>query len=343
MGMERLPLVYGTVATLSVLLFISYILRDKKRERKFLLLFACVAIVNCGYFLLAIADSLTGALIANGISYFGAAYSVLVMLFIISDVCMFRKRKRIMYLFIGISTCAFLLAASGSWLGLYYKSVSIVTVGGMTKLVKEYGPLHSLYTLYLLAYAALMIVQIIYAARKKRLSSLKYALFLVVAVCFNLGVWAVEQALNEDFEFLSVSYIVTEVLLLLLYEMLRDYGIIREETGMVSVQAMAGLWERQSAPGKLPPDMQELFDGFARKVDTLSSAERRILNYYISGHEIAEIPDLAFISIHTVKKHNRSIYQKLEVASRDELMLYIELFRCCDRLEELTGNSVEAE
>ena len=343
MGTEHLPLVYGAVATLSVLLLVFYILWDKKRERKFLMLFACVAIGNCGYFLQAIAGSLTGALVANGISYFGAAYSVLVMLFIISDVCMFRERKRIRYMLAGISTCAFLLAASGSWLGLYYKSVSIVTVGGLTKLVKEYGPLHGLYSLYLLAYVGTMIVQIIYAARKKRLSSVKYALFLLVAVCFNLGVWAVEQALNEDFEFLSVSYIVTEVLLLLLYELLRDYGIIREETGMVSVQAMARLWERQPAAGKLPPDMQELFDGFVRKVNTLSSAEHRILNYYINGHEIAEIPDLAFISIHTVKKHNRRIYQKLEVASRDELILYIELFRCCGRLEELTGKPVETE
>ena len=43
---------------------------------------------------------------------------------------------------------------------------------------------------------------------------------------------------------------------------------------------------------------------FAEKVKKLSSAERRILNYYIEGHETADIPDLAFISIHTVKKHN---------------------------------------
>ena len=31
----------------------------------------------------------------------------------------------------------------------------------------------------------------------------------------------------------------------------------------------------------------------------------------------------------TVRKHNRSIYEKLGVASRDELMLYIDLLRRC--------------
>jgi DNA-binding NarL/FixJ family response regulator len=93
----------------------------------------------------------------------------------------------------------------------------------------------------------------------------------------------------------------------------------------------------------LPPNMEEMFRSFAQKAQTLSSAERRILDYYIDGHEVADIPELAFISIHTVKKHNHSIYQKLGVASRDELMLYIELFRCCDRLDELTAGAAEAE
>jgi DNA-binding CsgD family transcriptional regulator len=161
-------------------------------------------------------------------------------------------------------------------------------------------------------------------------------MLLMMAVLLNLGVWAVEQAIDIDFEFLSVSYIVTEVFLLLLYGVLQDFGLVQPGGSLVSVQMLTQLYTQQIEPAKLPPDMEALFHAFAEKVATLSSAERRILDYYIEGHDPAEIPDLAFISIHTVKKHNRSIYQKLEVASRDELMLYIELFRCCDRLDELT-------
>mgnify|MGYP003418721092 CR=1 FL=1 len=109
------------------------------------------------------------------------------------------------------------------------------------------------------------------------------------------------------------------------------------------VQTLTQLNTRQINPGALPTGIETMLRSFVEKAGTLSSAERRILNYYIDGHDIAEIPELAFISIHTVKKHNRSIYQKLGVASRDELMLYIELFRCCDRLEELTGAEAETE
>ena len=87
--------------------------------------------------------------------------------------------------------------------------------------------------------------------------------------------------------------------------------------------------------GELPPNIAELFDQFVERKDLLTEAERNILRYYIDGHEIADIPDLAFISMSTVRKHNRSIYEKLGVASRDELMLYIDLLRRCGRLQEL--------
>ena len=87
--------------------------------------------------------------------------------------------------------------------------------------------------------------------------------------------------------------------------------------------------------------MEDMFRRFAEKAKALTSAERRILNYYINRHDIDEIPDLAFISIHTVKKHNRSISQKPIIASRDALMLYIEMFLCCERLDELIGDCLE--
>ena len=342
MNHGALSIAYGVLALLAVLLLTAYLLFNTKKNRLFLALFGCVAASNCGYFLLSITNHLTIAKFANALSYFGGAFSMLVMLFIIYDVCRMRSRKWLFCLLTGISIAVFAVAASGDWLGLYYKSISLEHVNGMTCLVKEYGPLHSLYALYLAAYVVLMLMIIAYASKTKRLSSPKYTLFLLVAVLLNVGVWLVEQCLTEEFEFLSVSYIVTAVLLLLIYDMLHDYGIIRPDTGIVSVQMLNQLNMPQSTPGALPSGMEDMFHGFAEKIKTLSSAERRILNYYIDGHDIAEIPDLAFISIHTVKKHNRSIYQKLEIASRDELMLYIELFRCCGRLDELTGEGLES-
>ena len=335
--------VYGAVAILSVMLVICYLLWEKKKDRHFFLMYICVAVANCGYFFQAVSASLWAALWANRISYLGSAYLVLLMLLIVMNVCQCNFRKWVPLSLTCITTGVFLVAASGDLFGLYYKAVDIEQINGMSRLVKEYGPLHTLYPVYLLSYFVGMVAIILQAFRRKTLSSPKYAVFLAAAVLLNIGVWAVEQIIDIDFEFLSVSYIVTEIMLLLIYGMLRDYGIVQPDGALLSVQMLSQLQTRADPAGQLPPSMEDLFANFARRVQSLSGAEKRILNYYIDGHDTADIPDLAFISIHTVKKHNRSIYQKLEVSSRDELMLYIELFRCCGRLEELTAGQKETE
>lgn len=89
------------------------------------------------------------------------------------------------------------------------------------------------------------------------------------------------------------------------------------------------------AESGLPPDIAELFNTFSQRAAGLTATERNIIRYYADGREISQVAELAFISIHTVRKHNANIYQKLGIGSRDELMLYIELFRRCGRLDEL--------
>ena len=87
---------------------------------------------------------------------------------------------------------------------------------------------------------------------------------------------------------------------------------------------------------ELPEGIREMFDTFVERTHSLTEAERNILNYYIQGYQIMDIPELAYISMSTVRKHNRSIYEKLHVASKDELMLYIDLLRRCGRLGDIS-------
>lgn len=87
--------------------------------------------------------------------------------------------------------------------------------------------------------------------------------------------------------------------------------------------------------GELPPDIEELLQEFSARVQTLTPTERVILQLFIEGCDIHEAAARAFISVGTARKHNTNINKKLCVSTREELMLYIDLFRRCDRLEEL--------
>ena len=92
---------------------------------------------------------------------------------------------------------------------------------------------------------------------------------------------------------------------------------------------------RERPTGTLPPDVEARLRGFAERASTLTGTERTILQYYMDGYTVRDIPELACISASTVKTHNRNLYRKLDVDSFDELKVYIELFASCGRSSEL--------
>lgn len=91
----------------------------------------------------------------------------------------------------------------------------------------------------------------------------------------------------------------------------------------------------------LPPNIEELLSGFRDRVQTLTPMERTVLQYYIDGCSLEEVAARAYISVSTAKKHNTNINRKLGVTSREELMLYIDLFRRCGRLDEIAAPQAE--
>ena len=96
---------------------------------------------------------------------------------------------------------------------------------------------------------------------------------------------------------------------------------------------------RERPVGALPPDVEARLRGFTERANTLTGTERTILQYYMDGYTVKDIPELARISASTVKTHNRNLYRKLGVDSFDELKVYIELFASCGRSGELLNRS----
>lgn len=109
-------------------------------------------------------------------------------------------------------------------------------------------------------------------------------------------------------------------------------GIIEIDELLAYVHARQ---ERPEAESKMPPGMEELFFDFARRVETLTPMERTVLQYYINGFSVNEIAEKEFISLSTVRKHNSNINRKLGVSTREELLLYIDMFRRCDLMEKI--------
>ena len=145
-----LSVVYGATTVLALLLLIIYCSLVTVRESWFLLLFSSVFVVNGGYLTLSLSTSLSEALLANRIAYLGSVFLPLAMLMIIINACNMKPSRLAVGALSVFSFFTFLIAASPGYSDIYYKSVSIAEINGITVLEKVYGPWHKLYLFYLL-------------------------------------------------------------------------------------------------------------------------------------------------------------------------------------------------
>ncbi len=325
-----MSMIYGVAAVLSLLLLIGYCCIVKKKDPWYLLLFTSILIVNTGYFALSISRGLGEALLANRLSYLGSVFLPLSMWMIIINVTHIRYRKWLPCVLLGLAAVMFLIAASPGYLPIYYREVSFTVINGVGTLVKEYGPLHILYLIYLLSYFSAMVVTIVHATVKDKIDSLAYAVILAIAVFVNIGVWLLEQMVDIHFEFLSISYIISECFLLGLHILIAEEKKQREQAAQYSPQTPAQAPASPVAPETdsiaTSPSDQEAVQVFLAGLSNLTPKEQELYACYVAGLTTNVIMEQLTIKENTLKFHSKNLYSKLGVRSRKQLM---ELHKQC--------------
>ena len=296
-----LKIIYGIIAVISLLLIFGYSRAIRDKNNWFILLFISVFVVNLGYFAISIAGSLDAALWGNRLSYLGSVFLPLCMLMIVMDVCKITNLRWIITMLCTVSIIVFLIAASGGYTNWYYESVSVEYIEGTAKLLKEYGPLHNIYYVYLLSYLIAMVAMIITTYIKKKAIDYKHTIFLTCVVLANECVWLVEQLIRVDFEFLSISYIITEVFMLFLYTMVQETAVSEDSEYMY-----------------ITIDPQTLI-ATVPELQVLTDREKDVLKLILEDAKRKDIAETLCVSENTIKKHTANIFTKIGVESRKEL------------------------
>ena len=304
------------MAIIATILLVGYFALVRKKEPWLLLLYVCVTIVNVGYFLLSISKTVEFAIFANDVAYFGSVFLSMSMLLTITKLCGFEIKKKLIITLGTIGIVMFLIVATVGILPWYYKEVELVFVDGATKLKKVYGVLHPMYLVYLVGYFTAMVACIVQSIRKKMIASQRHASLIAAIVFGNIAVWLVEKFIPWDFEFLAVSYIFSEIILLGLYWMMQDY--VRSDLIPQPVQ---------EAPRPVPIDIATMpmeekilkVLTFLTPGEILATREREILELVLQNKKRKEIADELCLSENTIKTYTRTLYGKLGVSSREEL------------------------
>lgn len=302
----NVSIIYGLIALLSLLLASGYLVLVREKENWLIWLYFSAFIANLGYFALSVSKALEEALLANRLGYLGSVFLPLCMLMALVKVCKLEMPRIMMYILIGISMVIFLITATQGYLNWYYKEVSFTIVDGVAKLEKVYGPLHKLYYVYLFLAFLAMIGAIFMALLKKKITSYAHAGVLAVVVLFNILIWLVEQFVKTGFEFLSVSYVMSGLLLLFLYSMIQDYDKLIEQ--IRNSEKEGPVFDFEKIENELP------------EMGTLSNREKEVFQMLLTDKKRKEIADELCITENTVKKHTSNIFVKLDVSSRAELL-----------------------
>ena len=316
----RISAIYGTIALLSVLLTAGYCVRFSKKNVWLTWLFFSMCVVHLGYFGISVSRSVEGALWGNRVAYLGNVFLPVCMLLTVLDVCEVRYRRRlpVILMLCGLAVC--LITATPGWLGWYYKDVTYVVTDGTPGLAKIYGPLHAVYSCYLLGYFAAMIAVILICVLRRRITFWKHAATLAVVVLLNLAIWLVEKWIPRNFEFLAVSYFVSELMLLFLYGLHQDYEQMRAVTAASDGTDTADSVYKIPQPsvpvqGLTPEELEKIWPETA----ALSPRERDVFQRMLEEKPRKEIAEELCITENTVKRHVTNIFMKLKVANRKEL------------------------
>lgn len=322
-----MSIAYGILCVISLVLIGVCLAVDRKKDICLLLLFVSVFVCNLGQFLISVAPSLSFALNGNRVAYLGQVFLPLLMLKMIFDLCNLNYKKWILPTLSVVSLSVLFVTLTPGLLPWYYKNVSIEVVDGVTKLIRDYGPMHILYYIYLLSYFALMLVVIINATLKKKITSTLHTTFLLCAVLCSIIIWFAERFLPRGFEFLTVSYVISELFILLLYGILQEYGIRGENGSIIIANTSKKAEEYLSGTIQSDDDSSALFSekdidhilACDKIVSRITEREKEVLIKLLANKQRKEIAEELFVTESTIKKHTSSIFTKFDVTNRFEL------------------------
>lgn len=321
-----MTIVYGALFALSLIMPVGYFWSAQKKQNEVWLcsLYVCICIVNLGYLLLSLSKTVAFALFANKIAYLGQAFLMPCMFMLISKLCGYTYPKWARIWMVVLAAAMFGLVATTGYLDWYYKSATLTYADGAAKLVKEYGVLHPLYLFYVLGYFVAMIIVIVTSLKRKKMASQKVAGLMVVVVLGNIGMWLVEKLVTLNFEFLSVSYVMSGFIFFFIYWIMQDYVHIRDISAAETVDGRTPIIvvDSLTRAQKIERILAMLPEG-----KHLTARQIEMLEGILDGKSRKQIAAELHLSENTVKMHMSLLYDNLGVSGKDEIYGMLQSYR----------------
>lgn len=195
------------VFLLSVIMSVSFLIKNIKIDCK--MVFLCIFVmINCGgRYMLAASETLETAVWADTFLYIGECFAPLSVVLVVMGLCNI-KISRVWVWFMTIcSSGVMCLTLTIGKSRIFYKETALGHGNGYHYLMKSYGELYLLYPALLMLYGAAMLIFSVYALIKRKQISGRAAITVSMSCLAIICPYLLEKFSEFEVSFLSAGYL----------------------------------------------------------------------------------------------------------------------------------------
>ena len=223
-----------------VMIIILAVIGQKINITQYSLLFSAVMISIWGDYVISVSDTLDMALMGQNMVYIGGVFTPMLMLFSTMKLLNVKIPTALWGTLVALALIVLGFVFNVPNSNLFYEKLEIKTANGMTYLVKERGPMHSLYMILLIGCVLFTLLISIACYFHKKNVSYKTISFLVVAVVLTCICYFCERIFKTTLELVPIAYIIYECIFVLLIRKISQYEITESIAESVSKNSKHG-------------------------------------------------------------------------------------------------------
>ena len=233
--------VYTILFFISLLMLVAMVVIGQKLNiTHYVLLFAAIMISNLGDYAISVSDTMNSALIGQSMVYLGGVFTPILMLFSTMKLCKMRIPTALWSVLVTMAGVVMFFIFTVDKTKLYYKSLTLGKANGMTILIKERGPMHSIYMILMFGCVILTLGVCIYSIFKKKNVSYRTITFLLIGEVVTSACYLIERICGLDFELIPFAYIFDEFVFIGLISKICRYEITESVAASISENSQHG-------------------------------------------------------------------------------------------------------
>lgn len=209
----------------AIVSFLYAIKWNKNYDLHLSCIFLIIPISTLGYLLFALSSNFSTAIICNQLEYLGGIFLPILVILLVFEICKIRVKKVFVGILFGFGFFLFAAVLSVGHSPIYYKDFFIYIANDVTYAVKENGPVHLVFQIYLAAVALTSLFILIRTRRTKHNVSRLNLTILIVGEIFVIAIYFITSFISLPIDLIPAAYVVVQINLLIISNRISLYSL----------------------------------------------------------------------------------------------------------------------